>query len=45
MPAFTLDRFRLPTDLPLLLPFELVRRRPDILAAEALVHTANAEYG
>ena len=45
VPAFTLDRFRLPTDLPLLLPSELVRRRPDILAAEALVHTANAEYG
>ncbi len=45
VPAFTLDRFRLPTDLPLLLPSELVRRRPDILAAEALVHAANAEYG
>ena len=43
--AFTLDQFRLPTELPLTLPSELVRQRPDILAAEALVHAANAEYG
>ena len=45
VPAFTLDQFRLPTDLPLLPPSELVRRRPDIQAAEALMHAANAEYG
>jgi NodT family efflux transporter outer membrane factor (OMF) lipoprotein len=45
VPAFTLDKFRLPTELPLTLPSELVRQRPDILAAEALVHAANAEYG
>ncbi len=45
VPAFTLDGFRLPTDLPLVLPSELVRHRPDIQAAEALVHAANAEYG
>lgn len=45
IPAFTLDEFSLPSELPLVLPSELVRRRPDIQAAEALMHAANAEYG
>lgn len=45
VPVFTLEEFTLPADLPLLLPSELVRRRPDIQAAEALLHVANAEYG
>lgn len=45
LPTFTLDEFILPPDLPLVLPSELVRRRPDIQAAEALLHAANAEYG
>ncbi|WP_298433485.1 efflux transporter outer membrane subunit [Ottowia sp.] len=45
VPDFTLDEFRLPSDLPVVLPSELVRRRPDIQAAEALLHAANAEYG
>lgn len=45
VPAFTLDGFHLPTELPLVLPSELVRQRPDIQAAEALVHAANADYG
>lgn len=45
VPDFTLDEFRLPNDLPVVLPSELVRRRPDILAAEALLHAANADYG
>ncbi|NMM28302.1 MAG: efflux transporter outer membrane subunit [Glaciimonas sp.] len=44
-PSFILDDFTLPTDLPLLVPSELVRQRPDIQAAEALLHAANAEYG
>lgn len=43
--VFTLDEFTLPSALPLVLPSELVRRRPDIQAAEALLHAANAEYG
>ncbi len=45
IPAFTLADFTLPTELPLVVPSELVRRRPDIQASEALLHTANAEYG
>lgn len=44
-PSFTLDDFTLPSDLPLVVPSELVRRRPDIRASEALLHAANAEYG
>jgi NodT family efflux transporter outer membrane factor (OMF) lipoprotein len=45
LPAFTLAEFSLPPALPLVLPSELVRHRPDIQAAEALLHAANAEYG
>lgn len=45
LPTFTLEELTLPSDLPLVLPSELVRRRPDIQAAEALLHAANAEYG
>lgn len=45
LPAFNLEDFSLPVDLPLVLPAELVHGRPDILAAEALLHAANAEYG
>lgn len=45
LPVFNLEDFSLPEELPLLLPAELVRGRPDIQAAEALLHAANAEYG
>jgi NodT family efflux transporter outer membrane factor (OMF) lipoprotein len=45
VPDFTLAEFKLPTELPLVMPSDLVRRRPDIQAAEALLHAANAEYG
>lgn len=45
LPEFALADFILPTQLPVVVPSELVRRRPDIQAAEALLHTANAEYG
>ncbi|AGF77361.1 efflux transporter, outer membrane factor lipoprotein, NodT family [Desulfocapsa sulfexigens DSM 10523] len=44
-PSFSLHEFTLPADLPLTVPSVLVRTRPDILAAEALLHAANAEYG
>lgn len=43
--SFTLADFTLPVELPLAVPSELVRRRPDIRAAEALLHAANADYG
>jgi NodT family efflux transporter outer membrane factor (OMF) lipoprotein len=43
--VFTLAEFTLPVDLPLIVPSELVHSRPDIQAAEALLHVANAEYG
>ncbi|HUG58576.1 MAG TPA: efflux transporter outer membrane subunit, partial [Candidimonas sp.] len=45
VPAFTLTEFTLPTELPLVVPSELVHHRPDIQAAEALLHAANADYG
>lgn len=45
MPTFTLSDFSLPSELPLVVPSELVRSRPDIQASEALMKAANAEYG
>ena len=39
------SRSRLPEELPLTLPSELVRQRPDIRAAEALLHEASANVG
>ncbi len=44
-PRFTLADFNLPTTLPLTLPSELARQRPDIRAAEALLHAASAQIG
>ncbi len=43
--SFELSSFRLPHDVPLSLPGDLVRQRPDILAAEAAVKSANAQVG
>lgn len=45
LPEFTLADFSLPSELPLVVPSELVRRRPDIQASEALLQAANADYG
>lgn len=42
---FTLRDFQLPEMLPLVVPSGLVRTRPDILAAEALLEAATADYG
>ncbi|HRO61501.1 MAG TPA: efflux transporter outer membrane subunit, partial [Burkholderiaceae bacterium] len=43
LPRFALDDFTLPAELPLRVPSELARRRPDIRASEALLHAANAQ--
>ena len=40
-----LGEISLPTDVPVTLPSELVRQRPDILLAEAQLHAANAQIG
>lgn len=43
--TFTLAGLHLPTDLPLSLPSQLVKQRPDVLAADAQVHVASAQLG
>jgi len=44
-PAFSLAEMTLPRNIPLAVPSELVRARPDIRAAEAQLHAANAAVG
>lgn len=44
-PPLALADFTLPANLPVSLPSHLVRQRPDILAAEAQLHTASANIG
>lgn len=44
-PRFTLSDLTLPADLPSVVPSDLLRGRPDILAAEALMRAADAEHG
>ncbi len=43
--SLDLAGFTLPRDLPVSLPAELVRQRPDVRAAEANVHAASAQVG
>ena len=43
--TFELDELTLPTDMPLGVPSQLVERRPDVRAAEAMLHAATAEVG
>jgi len=45
LPELDLASLQLPADLPVSLPSELVRKRPDIRANEALLHQANAALG
>ena len=40
-----LDALTLPTDLPVTLPSNLARQRPDVRASEALLHQASANVG
>ena len=44
-PDFDLARITLPRQVPLIVPSSLVRSRPDIRAAEANLHAANAAVG
>ena len=45
LPELDLEHVALPQDLPGSVPSQLVRRRPDILAAEAQLHAATAAVG
>jgi NodT family efflux transporter outer membrane factor (OMF) lipoprotein len=45
IPEFRLSELQLPGELPLSLPSELARQRPDIRAAEALLKSAGARVG
>lgn len=44
-PVFDLAGLKLPADIPLVIPSDLARVRPDIRAAEAELHAANAAVG
>ena len=43
--TFQLQSFRLPQRLPLSVPADLVRQRPDVRVAEANLHAVNAQIG
>ncbi len=43
--SISLDNLHLPDELPVSLPSSLVRQRPDIRAAESLLHQASARVG
>jgi NodT family efflux transporter outer membrane factor (OMF) lipoprotein len=45
LPELDLSAFQLPQNLPVSLPSDLVRQRPDIRAAETLMHQTNARIG
>jgi len=45
LPEFDLKDLHLPQELPLSLPSLLVRQRPDILAAEGVLHAGGAQVG
>ena len=45
LPDIELSGLTLPSDLPVSLPSDLVRQRPDILSAEAQLHVASANIG
>ncbi len=45
IPQFSLDQFTLPATLPVVVPSAWVAARPDIAAANSLLHVASAQYG
>lgn len=44
-PEFSLNELKLPTQLPVSVPAQLVSQRPDILASASAVHAASAQIG
>lgn len=45
MPSINLSQLHLPKTVPVSLPSDFVRQRPDVRAAEALLHAASAQVG
>jgi len=45
VPAFDLEAFRLPVELPSALPSRIVEQRPDVRIAEEALHAATAQVG
>jgi NodT family efflux transporter outer membrane factor (OMF) lipoprotein len=43
--TFALDALQLPPELPVSLPARIIQQRPDVRAAEAQLHAANAQVG
>jgi NodT family efflux transporter outer membrane factor (OMF) lipoprotein len=43
--TFEFEALRLPPEMPLSLPAKIIEQRPDVRAAEAQLHAANAEVG
>ena len=43
--TFEIDALQLPPELPLSLPAKIIQQRPDVRAAEAQLHSANAQVG
>ena len=45
LPELTLDSLEMPGEMPISLPAKLIEQRPDVRAAEAQLHAANAQVG
>ena len=43
--TFKLDNLQLPTDLPVSVPSQLIEQRPDVRAAQEMLHSASAQIG
>jgi NodT family efflux transporter outer membrane factor (OMF) lipoprotein len=43
--TFELDSLQLPRELPMSVPAKLIEQRPDVMAAQAQLHAANAQVG
>jgi NodT family efflux transporter outer membrane factor (OMF) lipoprotein len=43
--TFELDALKMPPEMPVSLPAKIIEQRPDVRAAEAQLHAANAEVG